>query len=164
MITLLVNGASHQLDIDPATPLLYALRGELSLNGAKFGCGLGQCGACTVVVDGDAAYSCLLPVLAAEGRQILTVEGLGSAEKPSPLQQAFIDEQAAQCGYCIAGMIMRAHALIAKIPAPTEAQIREGLEPNLCRCGTHMRIIRAIRRVTAAAREAATVSFRESRR
>ncbi|MBV9826368.1 MAG: (2Fe-2S)-binding protein [Alphaproteobacteria bacterium] len=164
MITLTVNGTAHQLDIDPATPLLYALRGELGLNGAKFGCGLGQCGACTVVVDGEATYSCLLPVIAVQGRQVLTIEGLGGIDKPSPLQQAFIDEQAAQCGYCIAGMIMRAHALIQKTSAPTEAQIREGMEPNLCRCGTHMRIVRAIRRVTAEAREAALVSFRETRR
>jgi len=163
MITLTVNGTAHQLDIDPATPLLYVLRGELGLNGAKFGCGLGQCGACTVIVDGAAAYSCLLPAIAAEGRKIVTIEGLGSAEKPSPLQQAFIDEQAAQCGYCIAGMIMRAQALIDRIPAPTLPQIREALQPNLCRCGTQMRIIRAIRRATAAGREAATTAFRESR-
>src|SRR5260370_25475225 len=108
MISLDGNGATHQVEAAPDTPLLYVLRGDLGLNGAKFGCGLGQCGACTVIVDGEAAYSCLLPAIAAEGRKIVTIEGLGSAEKPNPLQQAFIDEQAAQCGYCIAGMIMRA--------------------------------------------------------
>ena len=161
MITLQVNGAAHQLDIDPATPLLYALREDLQLNGAKFGCGLGQCGACTVMIDGEAAYSCLVPVLAAAGRQITTIEGLSRDGKPGPLQQAFIDAQAAQCGYCIAGMIMRAQALIRRTPAPAEAQIREALEPNLCRCGTYMRIIRAIQRATSGARDAATTAFRE---
>jgi aerobic-type carbon monoxide dehydrogenase small subunit (CoxS/CutS family) len=164
MITLQVNGASHQLDIDPATPLLYALRDELALNGAKFGCGLGQCGACTVIVDGEAAYSCLLPVIAAQGRQITTIEGLGTAYKPNPLQQAFIDEQAAQCGYCIAGMIMRAQAFIQHNQAPTEAEIRQAMEPNLCRCGTHMRIVRAIRRATSEARKTADAAYRQSRR
>jgi nicotinate dehydrogenase subunit A len=149
MITLTVNGTAHQIDVDPATPLLYVLRGELNLNGAKFGCGLGQCGACTVMIDGEAVYSCLVPAIAVEGRQVLTVEGLGIAEKPSRLQQAFIDEQAAQCGYCIAGMIMRAQALINHTPTPTVAEIREAMEPNLCRCGTHMRIIRAIHKATA---------------
>jgi nicotinate dehydrogenase subunit A len=161
MITLTVNGNSHQLEIDPATPLLYALRNELGLNGAKFGCGLGQCGACTVLVDREAVYSCLLPVVAAQGRQIVTVEGLGSADHPGPLQQAFIDEQAAQCGYCIAGMIMRAQALIERNPAPAITEIQAAMEPNLCRCGTHMRIVRAIRRATAAARETAEKSLRE---
>ena len=119
MITLTVNGATHRLDIDPATPLLYALRGELGLNGAKFGCGLGQCGACTVIVDGEPVYSCLTPVVALQERHIRTVEGLGTPEKPGPLQQAFIDEQAAQCGYCIAGMIMRAQALLDRNPSPS---------------------------------------------
>ena len=152
MITLVVNGTSHNLDIDPATPLLYVLRGELGLNGAKFGCGLGQCGACTVIVEGEPVYSCLVPVVAVEDRRVTTVEGLGTAEKPSPLQQAFIDEQAAQCGYCIAGMIMRAQALLDRNPAPTDAEIRARMEPNLCRCGTHMRILRAIRRASDAKR------------
>ncbi len=158
-LTLLVNGHPHRLDIDPATPLLYVLRGELGLNGAKFGCGLGQCGACTVIVDGEPVFSCLVPVAALQERQIVTVEGLGTADKPGPLQQAFIDEQAAQCGYCTAGMIMRAEALLARNPVPTDADIRRAMDPNLCRCGTHMRIIRAIRRATlvrqklAAARE-----------
>src|SRR5947209_16656913 len=148
MITLTVNGATHRLDINPATPLLYALRGQLGLNGAKFGCGLGQCGACTVIVDGEPVYSCLTPVVALQGRPITTVEGLGTAEQPGPLQQAFIDEQAAQCGYCIAGMIMRAQALLDRNPTPSEAEIRAQMEPNLCRCGTHMRILRAIRRAS----------------
>jgi nicotinate dehydrogenase subunit A len=152
MITLVVNGTSHNLDIDPATPLLYVLRGELGLNGAKFGCGLGQCGACTVIVEGEPVYSCLVPVVAVEDRRVTTIEGLGTAEKPSLLQQAFIDEQAAQCGYCIAGMIMRAQALLDRNPAPTDAEIRARMEPNLCRCGTHMRILRAIRRASDAKR------------
>ena len=150
MITLVVNGTSHQVDIDPATPLLYVLRGELGLNGAKFGCGLGQCGACTVIVAGEPVYACLVPVVAVENRPITTIEGLGTTEQPSPLQQAFIDEQAAQCGYCIAGMIMRAQALLLRNPAPSDAEIRTRMEPNLCRCGTHMRILRAIRRASDA--------------
>ena len=161
MITLLVNGTSRDLDIDPATPLLYALRDDLGLNGAKFGCGLGQCGACTVLVEGVPVFSCIMPVAAAAGRPVLTIEGLGTPDKPSALQQAFIDEQAAQCGYCIAGMIMRAHALVERNPAPTVAEIRDWMEPNLCRCGTHMRIIQAIRRATAGARQAAIQTFRE---
>src|SRR5207248_11456850 len=150
MITLTVNGATHRLDIEPATPLLYALRGELGLNGAKFGCGLGQCGACTVIVDGEPVYSCLTPVIALQERHITTVEGLGTPEKPGPLQQAFIDEQAAQCGYCIAGMIMRAQALLEANASPTEDEIRRHMTPNLCRCGTHMRIIRAVQRAAQA--------------
>jgi len=145
-ITLNVNGADHQVDAAPETPLLYVLRDDLQLNGAKFGCGLGQCGACTVQVDGQAAYSCLLPLAAAAGRRIRTVEGLGSPEAPGPLQRAFIEEQAAQCGYCVAGMIMRAQALLDARPKPTEAEVRAHMQPNLCRCGTHMRILRAIRR------------------
>jgi nicotinate dehydrogenase subunit A len=155
MITLVVNGAAHKLDIDPATPLLYALRGDLGLNGAKFGCGLGQCGACTVIVEGKPVYACLVPVVALQDRPITTVEGIGTAQAPSPLQQAFIDEQAAQCGYCIAGMIMRATALLDRNPVPSEAEIRTEMEPNLCRCGTHMRIVRAIRRASEPARQAA---------
>jgi nicotinate dehydrogenase subunit A len=156
MITLVVNGTSHQVDIDPATPLLYALRGELGLNGAKFGCGLGQCGACTVIVEGEPVYSCLVPVVAVEGRGVTTVEGLGTAGQPSLLQQAFVDEQAAQCGYCIAGMIMRAQALLDRNPTPTDAEIRARMEPNLCRCGTHMRILRAIRRASDALHQTPT--------
>ena len=164
MITLTVNGTTHRLDIDPATPLLYALRGELGLNGAKFGCGLGQCGACTVIVDGEPVYSCLAPVIALQGRHVTTVEGLGSPDKPGPLQQAFIDEQAAQCGYCIAGMIMRAQALLHRNPAPSETEIRMHMEPNLCRCGTHMRILRAIRRASEALRRNPPETAREARR
>ena len=145
-LILNVNGAEHAVDADPATPLLYVLRDDLGLNGAKFGCGLGQCGACTVTVDGKAAYSCLLPVAAAQGRRVVTVEGLGTAAAPGVIQKAFETEQAAQCGYCIAGMIMRAKALLDATSRPTEAQIRAGMQPNLCRCGTHMRILRAVRR------------------
>jgi aerobic-type carbon monoxide dehydrogenase small subunit (CoxS/CutS family) len=154
-ITLNVNGADHQVDAAPETPLLYVLRDDLRLNGAKFGCGLGQCGACTVQVDGQAAYACLLPIAAAAGRRIRTVEGLGSPEAPGPLQRAFIEEQAAQCGYCIAGMIMRAQALLDVKPKPSEAEIRAHMQPNLCRCGTHMRILRAIRRAAGLPVEAA---------
>ena len=148
MITLTVNGTAHRLYIDPATPLLYALRGELGLNGAKFGCGLGQCGACTVIVEGEPVFACLVPVVALQDRKVTTIEGLGTADKPNKLQQAFIDEQAAQCGYCIAGMVMRAQALLDRNPAPTDPEIRAWMEPNLCRCGTHMRILKAIRRAS----------------
>jgi nicotinate dehydrogenase subunit A len=150
MITVNVNGRPHRVDIDPTTPLLYALRGELGLNGAKYGCGFGQCGACTVLLDGAAVFSCLTPVVAVEGREVTTIEGLGSAEDPGPLQRAFIAEQAAQCGYCIAGMVMRAEALLRRNAAPSDAEIRVAMEPNLCRCGTHLRILRAIRRASAA--------------
>ena len=154
-IVINVNGADHSVDAAPDTPLLYVLRDDLALNGAKFGCGLGQCGACTVQVDGQAAYSCLLPVAAAQGRRIRTVEGLGTVENPGLLQKAFETEQAAQCGYCIAGMIMRAQALLDANPRPTEAQIRAHMQPNLCRCGTHMRILRAVRRAAGLPVEAA---------
>ncbi|UYY58429.1 (2Fe-2S)-binding protein [Sphingomonas sp. S2-65] len=147
-VTLTVNGTSHRVDVDPATPLLYVLREELGLNGAKYGCGLGQCGACTVQIDGQAAFSCVTPLAALEGRSVRTVEGLGTAEEMSPLQRAFEDEQAAQCGYCIAGMIMRAQALLDVNSTPSEAEIRTHMQPNLCRCGTHMRILRAIRRAS----------------
>ncbi|HET7362846.1 MAG TPA: (2Fe-2S)-binding protein [Burkholderiales bacterium] len=138
-----VNGRLHEVDADPATPLLYVLREDLKLNGAKFGCGLGQCGACTVLADGEAIFSCLTPISVLQGRRITTVEGLGTVEKPGPMQRAFIDRQAAQCGYCIPGMMMRAQALLEKKPAASEAEIREALQPNLCRCGTHMRIVHA---------------------
>jgi len=146
MISLTINGRTHSVDADPTTPLLYVLRDQLALNGAKFGCGLGQCGACTVIVDGEAMFSCVTPVSVLTGRQIRTVEGLGTPAEPGPLQRAFIAEQAAQCGYCIAGMIMRAQALLEKNPAPSDAEIRRHMMPNLCRCGTHMRILRAVRR------------------
>ncbi|MEM5343075.1 (2Fe-2S)-binding protein [Paraburkholderia azotifigens] len=147
MIHLTVNGVQHALDIDPSTPLLYALRNELGLHGAKFGCGLGQCGACTVMVDGKATFSCLIPVSSIGARPVRTIESLGTAQRPGALQQAFVEHQAAQCGYCIAGMIMRAQALLERNPRPTEAELREHMEPNLCRCGTHMRILAAIRQV-----------------
>jgi nicotinate dehydrogenase subunit A len=146
MIDLNINGCTHAIDADPNTPLLYVLRDHLALSGAKFGCGLGQCGACTVMVDGQATFSCLTPISLLPGRRIKTVEGLGTIEQPGPVQRAFIDEQAAQCGYCIAGMIMRAQALLEKNPSPSEVEIRRHMMPNLCRCGTHMRILRAVRR------------------
>jgi nicotinate dehydrogenase subunit A len=146
MISIDVNGKSHAVDVDPETPLLYVLRGELGLNGAKFGCGLGQCGACTVIIDGKAVLSCITPVSVVGGRKVRTVEGLGTLERPGPMQRAFIEEQAAQCGYCIPGMMMRAQALLESNPAAGEAEIRKALEPNLCRCGTHMRILRAVGR------------------
>jgi nicotinate dehydrogenase subunit A len=149
-----VNGRNETVESAPDTPLLYILRNELKLNGAKFGCGLGQCGACTVIAGGDAVMSCLIPVSAVGARAIRTVEGLGSAELPGRLQRAFIAEQAAQCGYCIAGMIMRAQALLEKHPTPSEEQLRSHMALNLCRCGTHMRILRAIRRAAGAVRGA----------
>ena len=131
----------------PDTPLLYVLRNELEFNGPKFGCGVGQCGACTVHVDGAPRRSCVTAVSTVADKSVTTLEGLGTPERPSPLQQAFIDEQAAQCGYCINGMIMRASALLATNPRPTREQIKTALSSNLCRCGTHMRIVRAIERV-----------------
>jgi nicotinate dehydrogenase subunit A len=164
MITLTVNDKTHQVEADPATPLLYVLRDQLALNGAKFGCGLGQCGACTVIVDGEAVYSCLTPLAALEGRRVVTLEGLGTTQRPGPLQQAFIDEQAAQCGYCTAGMIMRAQALLDSHPVPSDADIRAEMEPNLCRCGTHMRIIRAIRRASATLQHKSVATQREAHR
>ncbi|WP_353642996.1 (2Fe-2S)-binding protein [Mesorhizobium sp. WSM2239] len=145
-ISLKVNGATHQIDADPATPLLYVLRNDLALNGAKFGCGLGQCGSCMVMVEGEAVLSCVTPIMLLEGREITTVEGLGTIEEPGPLQAAFIEMQAAQCGYCIPGMMMSAQALLQKNPAPSDEDIRDALSTNLCRCGTHMRILAAIRR------------------
>jgi nicotinate dehydrogenase subunit A len=149
MMTLKVNGHDHQIDAEADTPLLYVLRDDLKLNAAKFGCGLGQCGACTVIVDGNAVLSCVTPLLLVAGKQVTTLEGLGTAAAPGPIQRAFIEEQAAQCGYCIAGMMMRAQALLQKNSKPTDAQIRAELEPNLCRCGTHMRILRAVHRAAA---------------
>jgi nicotinate dehydrogenase subunit A len=149
MITLDVNGTQHQVDADPSTPLLYVLRDQLQLNGAKFGCGLGQCGACTVMVDGNAVFSCITPISVMAGRRIKTIEGLGTLENPGPLQRAFIEEQAAQCGFCIPGMMMRAQALLERNPAPTKTEIRRHMNANLCRCGTHMRILRAVERAAA---------------
>ena len=150
MITLTVNGVSHQVDATPDTPLLYALRNDLGLNGAKFGCGLGQCGACTVLVDDKPTFSCLLPIAALAERKVRTIESLGTREKPGALPAAFEAEQAAQCGYCIAGMIMRAQALLERSTRPTETELRAHMAPNLCRCGTHMRILRAVRRAATA--------------
>jgi nicotinate dehydrogenase subunit A len=140
-----VNGQQHDVTSDPETPLLYVLRNELGLHGPMFGCGLAQCGACTVHYAEQATRSCVLPVGIVD-KEVTTLEGLGSAEKPHPLQAAFISEQAVQCGYCINGMIMTAAALLKKVPKPTESQIREVLNNNLCRCGTHMRIIKAVQR------------------
>jgi nicotinate dehydrogenase subunit A len=148
-MTLKVNGQDHRIEADPDTPLLYVLREELQLNAAKFGCGLGQCGSCTVIVDGKPVLSCITPLLLLEGKQVTTLEGLGTLEHPAPIQRAFIEEQAAQCGYCIPGMMMRAHALLQDNSRPTDGQIRAALEPNLCRCGTHMRILRAVHRAAA---------------
>jgi nicotinate dehydrogenase subunit A len=149
MMTLKVNGHDHQIDSDTDTPLLYVLRDDLKLNAAKFGCGLGQCGACTVIVDGNAVLSCITPLLLAAGKEVTTLEGLGTVAAPAPIQRAFIEEQAAQCGYCIAGMMMRAQALLQKNARPTDEQIRAELQPNLCRCGTHMRILRAVHRAAS---------------
>jgi nicotinate dehydrogenase subunit A len=154
MITLDVNGQSRTIEADPATPLLYVLRNELALNGAKFGCGLGQCGSCTVMVDGEPVFSCVTPVLVLQGRKIVTLEGLGSAESLGIVQRAFVEEQAAQCGYCIPGMIVRAHGILQKNPSASDAEIRAGLNAGLCRCGTHMRILRAVRRAADAMKTA----------
>jgi nicotinate dehydrogenase subunit A len=148
MTTIIVNGKAHEVAAAPDTPLLYVLRNELELNGPKFGCGLAQCGACTVHIDGKAARSCSVPVSAVKG-PVTTIEGLGTPDKPHPLQAAFVAEQAAQCGYCINGMIMTSAAFLAQNPRPSEAQIRAALDGNLCRCGTHMRILRAVRRAAA---------------
>ncbi|MGB6394737.1 MAG: (2Fe-2S)-binding protein [Bradyrhizobium sp.] len=146
MMILKVNGLTHQVDAEADTPLLYVLRDDLKLNAAKFGCGLGQCGSCTVMVDGKAVLSCVTPLVLLEGKQVTTLEGLGTISEPAPIQRAFVEEQAAQCGYCIAGMMMRAQALLQKNSKPTDEEIRAELQPNLCRCGTHMRILRAVRR------------------
>ena len=141
-----VNGAAHDAQAAPDTPLLYVLRNELGLNGPRFGCGLAQCGACTVLLGGRPIRSCVTPLSAAAAAPITTLEGLGTAEQPHPLQQAFLDQQAGQCGYCIPGIIMSAAALLAEQSAPTDAQIREALNGNLCRCGSHTRILRAVKR------------------
>jgi nicotinate dehydrogenase subunit A len=155
MITLTVNGETHRLDVEPDTPLLYVLRDDLALRGPKFGCGLAQCGACTVLLDGAAARSCSVPVARAAGKKVVTLEGLGSAQKPHPVQQAFIEEQAAQCGYCVNGMIMTSKALLDRTPDPSDRQIRQALADNLCRCGTHQRIIAAVKRAAASMRKGA---------
>jgi nicotinate dehydrogenase subunit A len=147
---LTVNGEARVVDVDPATPLLYVLRDNLALNGPKFGCGLAQCGACTVHVAGEAVRSCMLAIDALAGRVVTTLEGLGTSAKPSKLQQAFIDEQAVQCGYCINGMIMTSAALLARNKSPSDDDIRTALADNLCRCGTHKRIVAAVKRAAAA--------------
>jgi nicotinate dehydrogenase subunit A len=143
-VSLKVNGRTHVVDVASDTPLLYVLRDEL--NAAKFGCGLAQCGACTITVNGAMVRSCITPLATVEGREILTVEGLGTPDHPHPLQTAFIAEQAAQCGYCIAGMIMAAHAILVANPHASDIEIREQMASNLCRCGTQLRILRAIKR------------------
>ena len=149
-IALNVNGHTAQVTVDdPNMPLLYALRNDLGLHGPRFGCGFGQCGACTVHIDGNAVRSCITPLSSVGNRDVVTLEGLGTPEKPHPIQQAFIDEQAVQCGYCINGMIMEAAAFLAKTRNPSEQQIREALASNLCRCGTHLRILRAVKRAAA---------------
>ena len=145
-ITLKVNGRAQQVDVDPATPLLYILRNDLDLHGPRFGCGLGQCGACTVIVAGKAIRSCITPVSSVKGSEITTLEGLGTPDKPHPVQQAWIDEQAFQCGYCMNGQIMNAKVLLDKNPHPTDAQIRVALQGILCRCGTYYRVQAAVRR------------------
>jgi nicotinate dehydrogenase subunit A len=154
-VRLTVNGTGHEIDADPETPLLYVLRDHLALNGAKYGCGLGQCGACTVIVDGAAVLSCVTPLSVVEGGEVRTVEGLGTIDRPGPMQRAFIEEQAAQCGYCIPGMMMRAQALLEESPDAGDAEIREALQTNLCRCGTHIRILRAVRRAAGLMQAAA---------
>ena len=146
MLKLDINGRVTDVDAEPDTPLLYVLRDDLRMNGAKFGCGLGQCGACTVLVDNKPVFSCVVPVSVLEGRKITTVEGLGTVDKPGALQRAMIEEQAVQCGYCTAGIMMRAEALLRETRQPTDAQIRERLSPALCRCGTHNRVIAAVKK------------------
>jgi nicotinate dehydrogenase subunit A len=145
---LKVNGADRRASVEPDTPLLYILRNDFELNGPRFGCGLAQCGACTVLVDGRPTRSCVTPVSTVGAKSVTTLEGLGSRDKPHPLQKAFIEEQAAQCGYCANGMIMTAKALLDRTPKPSEAQIKKALGANLCRCGTHNRIVRAVQRAS----------------
>jgi len=150
MINLKVNGRSVSVDVDPATPLLYVLSDDLALRGPKFGCGLGQCGSCTVVIKGQAVRSCVTSVSSVAGAEITTLEGLGSTEKPHAIQKAFIDEQAMQCGFCVNGVIMTAKALVDRTPNPSDAQIRQALSTVLCRCGAHLRMVAAIKRYAQA--------------
>jgi len=147
-VTLRVNGKTRTIDAEPDMPLLYALRNDLQLNGPKFGCGLAQCGACTVIIDGNAIRSCVTQVSAAQNKSVTTLEGLGSTKKMHKIQQAFVNEQAVQCGYCINGMIMTTKALLDKNPKPSDSQIKAALAGNLCRCGTHIRILRAVKRAS----------------
>src|SRR5713226_2559457 len=149
-INLHVNGSIRTVAADADTPLLYVLRNDLGLNGAKFGCGLAQCGACTVLVGGRAVRSCVTSARSVAGQDVVTIEGLGSPDRPDPLQAAFIAEQAAQCGYCTAGMVMTARALLARTPRPSDQQVRQALAGNLCRCGSHARVIRAVLRAASA--------------
>ena len=149
MIRLVVNGQAREVAADPETPLLYVLRNDLRLTGTKFGCGLGQCGSCTVLVGGQAVRSCMLPVQAVAGQAVTTIEGLGSPERPHPLQAAFIAEQAVQCGYCTPGIVMAAKAALDQTPRPPEAELKRALDGVLCRCGTHDRVIRAVMRAAA---------------
>ena len=146
VFTLRVNGKTQKVDVEPSTPLLYVLRNDLDLSGPRFGCGLGQCGACMVLVDGVAARSCVIPVAGVAGRHITTLEGLGSIDAPHPVQQAFIEAQAAQCGYCLNGMVIATAALLRHTPRPSDAQVRDALSHNLCRCGTHLEILHAVQR------------------
>lgn len=154
-LTLKVNGAERVVEVDPETPLLYVLRNDLKLKGTRFGCGLGQCGSCTVIIDGQAVQSCDVPVSAVASKAITTIEGIAGDRRLHPLQQAFVDHQAGQCGYCASGMIMAAKALLDRDPAPSERDIRQALARNLCRCGTHQRILRAIASVAEARGKAA---------
>lgn len=145
-LEITVNGRPHRVQATPETPLLYVLRNELNLNAAKFGCGLAQCGACTVLADGQPIRSCVVPVSEVAGAEVTTLEGLGTPDNPHPIQQAFLEEQAAQCGYCIPGILVAAKALLDRAPNPSDAEIRRALAPHLCRCGAHPRVLRAIRR------------------
>jgi len=149
-ISLRVNGKARTVDTDPNTPLLYVLRDDLELQGPRFGCGLSQCGACTVIIDGETVRSCSVPVRAARNRNITTLEGLGSVAQPHPLQKAFIEEQAAQCGFCMNGIVLTAKVLLDKNPNPTDAEIKRALDGVLCRCGSHLRVIRAVKRAAGA--------------
>ena len=152
-LKLNVNATARSVELDdPETPLLYVLRNDLGLTGTHFGCGLSQCGACTVLIDGRATRSCVTPASAVQARAVTTIEGLGLPERPDPIQAAFIAEQAAQCGYCTSGMIVTARALLQQHPRPTEAQVRDALAGNLCRCGSHARVIRAVLRAAAGGR------------
>lgn len=160
---LTVNGTSVSVDAEPRTPLLTILQDDLALMGPKFGCGLAQCGACTVLLDGVATRACVTPVSTVRERKVTTVEGLGSPEQPHPLQKAFMDTQAAQCGYCISGMIMSAKSLLDRNPKPTDEQIRQGMAGNLCRCATYPEILAAIKRAATGAQVAETLVIRDGR-
>ena len=153
VFNLRVNGQNHRVDVDPDTPLLYVLSDDLSMRGPKFGCGLGQCGSCTVILKGEAVRSCVTPVRTVGNSEIATLEGLGTIEKPHPLQQAFIDEQAVQCGFCINGVIMTAKAFLDRTPRATETQIQQAMSGVLCRCGAHTRMMRAIQRYARGGRQ-----------